>query len=282
MARSIAAQNPWASYAAMGTVEYYEGDGLAAALEQYMLGYGEDPHDELSNRALIKILSQAGLFEEARRISDGNLQIVDIAENQLEGAITLLQRDHAADPENIPIMVDLADALHLAGRYEESQRYYTQIRSLSPLEMIFDTFYTSTIPTVRMAYAYKLAGDSAAAEKALANHRRDIQKRTELGLLYFSDPMAEALASAVEDDPASVFEHLRQAMVQGARDNQIFREPAFSSLQNHPEFLSLKAEMDDLVMQEQAKILTLVCHHNPIPDIWQPLSSTCVGVQAGP
>ncbi len=282
MARSLAAQNPWASYTAMGTVEYFEGDGLAAALEQFMQAYGADPHDELSNRNLIFILSRVGLFAEARRISDGNMQIVDIAENQLESAIQLLERNHAADPENVAHMIDLADALHLAGRFEESQRYYTKLRSLSPVDTVVDTFYASTIPTVRTAYAYKLAGDPAATEKALANHRFDIEKREQLGLVYFSDEMAKAMASAVEEDTSAVFDHLRQAMEDGARDEIIFREPVFQSLQTHPEFLALKAEMHQLVMQEQAKILNMICHHNPIPDIWQPLSSTCMGVQAGP
>ncbi|HET6564682.1 MAG TPA: tetratricopeptide repeat protein, partial [Xanthomonadales bacterium] len=282
MALSLAEQNPWASHTALGQVEFYQGDGLAAALEQFMRAYGEDPHDELSNRALIFILSQAGLFDEARRISDGNMQIVDIAENQLESAIQLLERNHSADPENVAHMVDLADALHLAGRFEDSQRYYAQLRSLSPVDTVFDTYYASTISTVRTAYAYKLAGDLAAAEKALANHRLDIEKREKLGLVYFTDDLAEAMASSVEEDAPAVFEHLRQAMAKGSRDEIIFREPAFQSLQAHPEFLSLKAEMHQLVMQEQAKILSLICHNNPIPDIWQPLSSTCMGVQAGP
>lgn len=282
MARSIAAQNPWASHTAMGQVEYFEGNGLAAALQEFMLAYGEDPHDELSNRTLIFILAQAGLFEEARRISDSNLQIVEIAENHLESAIQRLQKDLASDPENLAHMVELADALHLAGQFEESQGYYEKRRSLSPVDTVFDNFYASTISTVRSAYAYQLAGESAASEKALANHRLDIEKRRKLGLIYFSDAMAEALACSVEENAECVFENLRQAMAEGARDETLFREPAFESLQNHPEFLSVKAEMHQLVMAEQAKVLNLICHHNPIPDIWQPLASTCMGVKAGP
>jgi tetratricopeptide (TPR) repeat protein len=282
MARSLAAQNPWASYTAQGQVEYFAGEGPAASLEQFMRAYGEDPHDELSNRTLIQVLSQAGLFEEARRISDSNLQIVDIAENQLESAIHLLERNHTADPENTAHLTDLADALHLAGRFEDSQRYYAQLRSLSPVDTVFDTFYASTISMVRMAYAYKIAGDAAAAEEALANHRRDFAKREKLGLIFFIDQLAEALASAVEGNEAGAFEYIRKAMAEGVRDEAIFREPAFQSLKGHPEFLSLKAEMHQLVMQQQGKILQLICHNNPIPDIWQPLSSTCMGVTAGP
>ncbi|MDZ4730864.1 MAG: hypothetical protein SH820_13080 [Xanthomonadales bacterium] len=282
MAKSIMAQNPWASYTALGQVEYFEGDGVAASLKPFMQAYGEDPHDELSNRALIQILSQANLFDEARRISDGNLQIVDIAEGQLESAIHSLQLAHAGDPENTAPLTDLADALHLAGRFEESQRYYEQLTRISPLGMVFDTFSTSPIPTIRKAYAYKLAGNSAAAEESLSKHRQDIAKRESLALIFYNDLLAEALAQSVEENEAGVFENIRLAMQEGAREDAFFREPALQWLKDHPEFLALKAEMHQLVMQEQAKILQLICYNNPIPDIWQPLSSTCMGIQAGP
>lgn len=282
MASSLMQQNRWASYTASGLVEYYEGDGLAAALEAYMKAYGEDPHDELSNRALIQILSQANLFEEARRISDGNLQIVDVAENRMESAIHSLELAHAGDPENYAPWIDLADALHLAGRFEESQQQYQLLSARSPHGMIFDTFFASSLPTVRMAYGYIRAGDDNAAQTVIANYRNDMQKRLDAGVTYFSDLMAEALACSIEQDEACTFEYLRKAMADGARSDRFFNEPGFQRLKDHPEFLSLKAGMHHLVMQEQAKIVQLVCFNNPIPDIWQPLSETCSGVEAGP
>jgi tetratricopeptide (TPR) repeat protein len=110
MGRSLMEQSPWASYTSLGLIEYFSGDGVAASLGWTMRAYGQDPHDELSNRALIRILSQVNLFAEARRISDGNLQIVDVAENQLESAIYSLEPAHAGDPENMAPLQDLADA----------------------------------------------------------------------------------------------------------------------------------------------------------------------------
>jgi len=281
MGHSLVEQNPWAGYTSLGLIEYFAGDGLAASLGWYLRAYGQDPHDELSNRALIQILSQAGLFEEARRISDGNLHIVDVAENRLESAIYSLQLAHTGDPENLALLTDLADALHLAGRFDESQRYYDQLRHRSPLNAVFDTVYASTMPTVRMAYAFKLAGDTEAARQALAIHRLDVEKRQKLKTTAFSDHLAEAAARSVEDNASGVFESIQAAIDAGARDQAFFREPALQWLQGHPEFLALKAQMQQRVDTERAGIVRLICQQNPIPEIWQPLRQTCDGIEAG-
>ena len=50
----------------------------------------------------------------------------------------------------------------------------------------------------------------------------------------------------------------------------------------HPEFLALKAEVEQLLAVEHVEVLQLICHDNPIPDIWQPMQKTCVGVEPGP
>src|SRR5690606_9688671 len=114
--------------------------------------------------------------------------------------------------ENYAPWIDLADALHLAGRFEESQQQYQLLSARSPRGMIFDTFYASPLPTVRMAYGYIRAGDDNAAQTAIANYRSDMQKRMDAGVTYFSDLMAEALACSIEQDAACTFEYLRKAM----------------------------------------------------------------------
>ncbi len=75
MARGIIEQNAWAGYTALGQIEFQDGKNLAASLGWFMRAYGQDPHDELSNRYLIRILATVGEYEEARRISDGNLTL---------------------------------------------------------------------------------------------------------------------------------------------------------------------------------------------------------------
>jgi len=275
MARETIEQNPWAGYTALGQIELGAGKDLSGSLNWFMRAYGEDPHDELSNRYLITILSMVGEYDEARRISDGNLHIVDIQQNHLESAIHALELAHSGDPENISPMVDLADALHLAGRFEESQQLYVQLQKRSPTGVIFDTRDSSTRPTLRMAYAYRLAGDDAAAAKEIEAHRRDLEKRRSLGLMYAVDYAAEAMARSIEGNAAGAFESIRSAIDAGFRDDTLFREPSLQGLADHPEFLALKAEVGKLLMSEHREILKLICDDNPIPNIWQPMSETC-------
>ena len=280
MAHGLVEQNPWAGYTALGQIELWPGKDLSGSLGWFMRAYGEDPHDELSNRYLISILALVGEYDEARRISDGNLYLVDIQQNQMESAIHTLEITHAGDPDNPAVTMDLADTLHLAGRFEESQSLYTRLQLLSPSGVIFDTKDTSTRPTLRMAYAYKLAGDSAASAHAIEIHRTDFEKRRQIGLLYAADYVAEAMATAIEGNTAASFAAIRSAIDNGFRDDAFFREPSMQSLAQHPEFLALKADVTKLLAGEHAEVLQLICHDNPIPGIWQPLSETCQGVVA--
>ena len=90
------------------------------------------------------------------------------------------------------------------------------------------------------------------------------------------------MAHAIEGNAESAFQSIRTAVELGFRDDTVFREPAMQSLAQHPEFLALKAQMDDLLAAEHAEVLQLICHANPIPDIWQPLAKTCSGAGVGP
>ncbi len=278
LARAIIEQNPWAGYTALGQIELSPGKDLSGALGWFMRAYGEDPHDELSNRYLISILALVGEYEEARRISDSNPHLVDIQQNRLESAIHTLEAAHAGDPENTAPMTDLADALHLAGRFEESQRLYAQLQQRSPSGVIFDTLDTSPRPTLRMAYAEKLAGHDAAAAKEVELYRQNFDKRRKLGLIYAVDYVAEAMARSIEGNAPATFASIRSAIDAGYRDAALFREPSLSWLAQHPEFLALKAEVGQLLAVEHAEILQLICHDNPIPGIWQPMNETCAGV----
>jgi TolB-like protein len=282
MATELSEQNPWAGYSALGQIDIWYGKSLSTALSWFMKAYGEDPHDEFSNRYLISILAQVGLFEEARRISDGNLFLVDLQENLLETAIHSLEIAHSADPKNYAPMTDLADALHIAGRFEESQRIYAQLKDLSPTGVVFDTLELSTRPTLRMAFAFKQLGDSDAATKAIESHFLDRSKREAIGLVYYWDHLADAMAHSINEDSASAFESIRTAITLGFRDRTFFREPAMQWLAQHPDFLALQAEVNNTLANDQAAVLQLICHENPIPNIWQPMRQTCAGVIAGP
>ena len=282
MAHGLVKQNTWAGYTALGTMEFQSGRDLSTSLGWFMRAYGADPHDELSNRYLIRILANVGEYEEARRISDGSLHIVDIEQGRLESAIHTLERTHASDPENFAPMTDLADALHLAGRFAESQPYYEQLSALSPTGIVTDALDASTRSTLRMAWGYLQSGNEEAAKHAVAMHRDDMEKRQALNAVYFWDYLAEAMAQSVEGNAESVFTSIQTAIDMGFRNTAFFREPSMDPVAQHPEFLALKAEVEQLLAVEHVEVLQLICHDNPIPDIWQPMQKTCVGVEPGP
>jgi TolB-like protein len=282
MTTELVEQNTWAGYAARGNVESTPGGSLPEALGWYMRAYGADPHDEFTNRLIIRILAMVGEYEEARRISDANLFIVDLHQGELESAIHTLRRAHESDPENYAPMIDLADALHRARRFDESRPLYLRVQSYSPVELILDTVDASTRPLVRLAHDYRLAGEAEKSEATVAVHREDFNKRIAVGTVDAASHVAEAMARAVEDDAGGALESLRTAIGLGLRDKTVFGEPCFDSLAQHPEFLALKSEVARLVEADHQGIVELICHDNPIPDIWQPLRETCVGAGAGP
>jgi len=275
MAHDIVEQNAWAGYTALGQIEFQYGKDLSGGLDWFMRAYGEDPHDDFSNRYLIRILAMVGEYEEARRISDGNLYIADMQENNVESAVHTLRLAHEGDPQNYPRMQDLADALYFAGQFEEARELYQNLQALSPTGVLFDSLDGSTRPTLRQAFILKKEGDAEGARDAIARHKADLDKRQQLGLLNSWDYLAEALAHSIEGNVTDVFDSIRKAIDMGSRENLFFREPALQPLAQHPEFLALKAEVDQLLAAEHAEILQLICNENPIPDIWQPMSETC-------
>ncbi len=190
-----------------------------------------------------------------------------------------LRLAHDGDPENYARMEDLADALYFAGHFEEARDLYQQLQKLSPTGVVFDSLDASTRPTLRLAFILKKDGDEEGAKKAIALHQADLDKRYKLGLIYSWDYLAEAMAHSIEGDAAGTFDSIRKAIDSGFRDDLFFREPALQRLAQHPEFLALKAEVDQLLAVEHANILQLICHDNPIPDIWQPMNETCTGAK---
>jgi tetratricopeptide (TPR) repeat protein len=281
MANELSEKNAWAGNAALGQIYMQILSSLSSAVGHFMQAYGADPQDEFTNRYLITLLAQVGLYEEARRISDGHLFLVDLQEGQLETAIHSLQKAHAGDPENFAPMTDLADALHRAGRFEESQQLYEQLIKLSPTGIVFDNLDLSSRPTLRIAFVYKKSGNEAAAVKVIESHRLDQEKRLAVGLYYYYDHLAEAMAQSILGDSAGAFTSIRKAIDTGFRDHTFFNEPAMQWLSDHPEYIALKAEVNNLLAMERKEILQLICHENPIPDIWQPMNKTCAGVLPG-
>jgi TolB-like protein/Tfp pilus assembly protein PilF len=282
MADDLAKQHPWAGYTARGAIEFGSGADLSEALHWMLKAYGEDPHDEFSNRYIMRFLATVDEFDEARRISDGNLHIIDLQEGTLENATFSLEQAHRSDPMNFAPLTDLADTLHLAGQFAESQVYYLRLQKLSPTKVIVDNLDSSTRPMIRMAFNYRQLGDEAAAMETISLHRVDLAKREEIGQIFFPEHLAEAMARAMEGEDEAAFESIRTAIGLGLREVSFFREPSLQSLAGHPEFSALQSEVKGLADKEHMEVLQLICLENPIPETWQPMKETCAGVTAGP
>lgn len=281
MALSIMPQNKWSSFIASAFIEYQLGD-LSAAMKLNLQAFGEDSEDEFGNIQLLQLFSYLGEYEEARRVPVYNYFQLDIEQSDFESAAHSLRTAIAEDPENIVLMTDLADVLHQAGQLDESLAYYEKVKQFRPSGVILGSSTYASHSNVRMAYALKMAGKPELANEALEVHNRHFANLVKAGVIANANLAARAMAKAVEGDEQLTFEAIRMAIDKGFRVPSFFNEPVFESIRTHPELLSLRAELAQLLKSEHEKVLTLICTDNPIPESWRPLKETCLGVTTDP
>jgi hypothetical protein len=87
------------------------------------------------------------------------------------------------------------------------------------------------------------------------------------------------MIAAFENNPEAVIAALKSAIQLGMRHLQVFDDPIFEAVQNQPDFIALRRELDAILAVEHDKVLQLICFNNPTPDNWQPLTETCDGVE---
>jgi len=271
-------QNSWAGYSSMGNIEMWPSGNLSQSLEWFLNAYEIDPEDEFSNQYIMSILSWVGLFDEARRISDENLHLVDASEGRLEDAIERLAKTAEEDPLNVAPKVELADALHAARRFGESNAIYEELAAGSHSGLVFESRELSTISHVRMACGLLNLGKETEAGAALDQHFADFEKRQQANLVFPFDEWAQALAHAASGNEGDSVEALHRAIDIGLRDPVILTEPCFDSMQSNDAFVGLGDRLMQLIVAERTEILQMICYNNPAPNTWQPLRQTCEGV----
>ena len=74
-------------------------------------------------------------------------------------------------------------------------------------------------------------------------------------------------------------ENIEKAIEKGPRDPSLFSEPAFDTLRESPEFQALDSRQESILAEQRITALQMICFNNPIPDAWQPLPETCLGVE---
>jgi tetratricopeptide (TPR) repeat protein len=225
-------------------------------------------------------MAYVGLYEEARRFTERNPHLVEIEQGNLESAIHSLRIQLESDPNNTFTMTELANVLHLAGQFDESLSYYLQLRSLAPGGVIFGAADYSTRTHLRMAYDFQLAGELEKATQAITQYREDFAAKKRVNIIASFDYVSQAVARTIEGNEAGALESIDIAIQSGFRQPSLFSEPALQSMQQNPGFLELKSELNHLLADERSEILLLICHDNPIPDVWQPMKKTCAGLEA--
>jgi TolB-like protein len=281
MADDLTEQSPWAGYVAHAQVrQVYEGK-VSESLYWFLKAYAIDPGDYFSNAYLIRAFLYTGLFEEARRVNDDLLFVVDVAEGLGDDAIERARRRMELDSESPTAQLDYANTLHRFGFFAEALPLYEVLLNKLPGQPIQDLLDNSPEATIRLALSRRQAGDEDGFNLAAGLVTRDVEARAAAVAEDQFSLRARAMLAALQGDKERAFMSIRKAMDDGMRDPGFFREPALASLVDEPGFKALKAEMDDMLAIERENILQLVCFNNPVPGAWQPLAKTCEGIEKG-
>jgi hypothetical protein len=86
------------------------------------------------------------------------------------------------------------------------------------------------------------------------------------------------MIGAFDHDTDSVIAALTTGLRNGMRAPWVYMDPAFDDIRDDPRFIALRQETDEMLADEHARILQLICFNNPVPDEWQPLPETCQAV----
>jgi len=276
-ALELAEQSAWASYVARSLMEWYVRQDLSAALEMMLRAYAESPLDDWSNRNLIFLLSSVGETAEARRISDMSAYLADYYDGNYESMRDELAQRFERDPDNRDLKNRFADAAFMAGDYDRSLGLYLELQ-----DQAYDGLVLSgdngLVSHARMVWLLAQRQEMDQARNAAALLTDRVQTRRELGVDAEWEPIAEAVMAMAFANEEQALAQLRQSLELGLRDTSFFEEPAFEPLAANPEFLSIRAQVQQELDREHAEMLQLMCFNNPVPNSWQPLEATCRGV----
>ena len=220
-------------------------------------------------------LTLVGEFDEARRLGRDE-HWIDLTEGRWEDAIRKSQERLRRNPGSAGIASDTGHVLFLARRFDEALALYERALDLSPggqaIQSSWAPFYMS-----HLAFGRRKAGDEAGAESAAAWVREEVAQRSPEERNWLDD-IYTAMIAAFDHDTDGVIAALATGLRNGMRAPWVFMDPAFDGMRNDPRFIALRKEMDELLTDDHARILQLICFNNPVPDEWQPLPMTCQGV----
>ena len=282
MVSSVAEQSPMVSYAKRAQllldVEGEPAEALRWALKAFVLS----PDGSALQAYMSEMLGQLDLLPEALRLEEEvHLWAYQGLKMWPELLVAARQR-FDANPTNRDNKVYLADALHLSGEIEQAQILYEEMLSQLAGRPVYYPMYATLEPTARAAFGRLNSGDAKGADELvkLAMQWQREHARAELrGNGYYR---AGAILAGLEGDQATALLNLENAISSGLRDRSVFSEPALQAFRDVPQFHELEARLEAILASEREKALQMICFNNPVADAWQPLASTCEGVEAAP
>jgi len=275
LADQLAAQSPLFAFSSHATASLvFEGK----VAEGLYWGLKAGPGKNNSVFALFWL----GMFDEVRRLTSHGQPWIDVIEGRYDAAIdTVRDRLQNAPNDNIAVWT-AAEILYSAGHIGEALPLYERLLNavpkgrpiLSPLPY----WCSSDDITMRLALARRNADDEDGAQAAAQIARQDHAALREAGASNQFQERTEAMLAAFDRDNDRAIAALESAVRLGLRDRQVLDDAIFEELRGEPRFIALKNELDRILGDEHEKVLQLICFNNPVPDVWQPMTKTCQGV----
>ena len=177
-------------------------------------------------------------------------------------------------PDDQTMIGDAADALYMAGRFNEALPIYERLLDMAREGQPIPG-WAPLGQTMALALARRKAGDEAGAQEAASIVRQHLGQRRAAGDETWFLDRAEAVLAAFEHDRDRAIAALKSAVKGGLRSHVLFSDPMFEDLRDDPAYVALRQELDAILAAERDKVLQLICFNNPVPDNWQPMPETC-------
>jgi TolB-like protein len=263
--------NLWAGYR-VHVYTYLRDEGkLAEGLYWALKGPGHEWH-------VMNVFQLIGEFDEARRTIDAYSYLTDAHEGRWDEAIQAVLKNLELYPDNQIMIGDAADALYLAGRFDEALPIYERLLDMSPEGQPIPG-WNPLGQTMALALARRKTDDEPGAQEAARIVSQRLGQRRAAGVKTWFLDLAEALLAAFEHDRDSTLKALKSAIQSGLRTHVLFSDPMFEDLRDDPGYVALRQELEEILAKEREKILQLICFNNPAPEDWQPMPETCDGVE---
>jgi len=270
IADRIVAQSPTAGYSLHARIAFWGEGDLANAVSWGLRASRNNFHAWAA-------LGNVGEYAEAARLGGAGDYWFLATKGEWDEAVRVARGTLQARPNSAIANSDVAEVLYRAGRFEEALALYERALELSPEGrpiLAWGPYYM-----IQLAVTRRRTGDEQGAREAAEMIRQLVAENSAEGSHQEYD-LNLAMLAAFDHDAAGAIAALRSAVLRGLTWKVILDDPVFDYLQENPEFIALRQELDEILAREREKILQLICFDNPVPDEWQPLPETCEGVVA--